>query len=242
MKRTTYLSLYAVAFLLSFPACQKEKEKGPLFPFPDGIQWGYINNKGRKVIPAQFENALEFSEGLAAVKRNGKWGYINDQGVEVIPAIHAGAGPFLQGLAIVNSGLATKPFGVIDASGRWKIPPSFRVLERSKENDAFFKGQREASEVYAVYDREGMVAEGPLPLKIHLLNPTSPEVAVPVAQVDSASRKIGYVDGMGKWVIKPEWDDAEPFKNGLARVGDWRSNTMAYIDTRGKIIWKGSLP
>jgi hypothetical protein len=41
---------------------------------------GFINDEGRLVIPFIYEDARRFSEGLAAVKIDGKWGYIDKTG------------------------------------------------------------------------------------------------------------------------------------------------------------------
>ncbi len=49
-----------------------------------GDFFGFINKKGKWVIPARYEAAGRFSEGLAAVKVKGKWGYINTSGKLVI--------------------------------------------------------------------------------------------------------------------------------------------------------------
>jgi len=38
--------------------------------------YGFINTAGKEVVPCIFEDARSFSEGLAAVKVDGKWGYI----------------------------------------------------------------------------------------------------------------------------------------------------------------------
>ncbi|MDB9310688.1 WG repeat-containing protein [Aphanizomenon sp. CS-733/32] len=35
-------------------------------------KWGFINNSGQLLIPSKFDDALSFSEGLAAVTINGK--------------------------------------------------------------------------------------------------------------------------------------------------------------------------
>jgi hypothetical protein len=43
-------------------------------------KWGFINTSGNFVIPAQFDDANSFSEGLAAVKVGDKWGYIDKTG------------------------------------------------------------------------------------------------------------------------------------------------------------------
>lgn len=50
-----------------------------------GGKWGYINENLVISVALGYENALDFSEELAAVKKDGKWGYINASGEAVIP-------------------------------------------------------------------------------------------------------------------------------------------------------------
>ncbi len=45
---------------------------------------GFLDKTGKEVITAQFESASSFSQGLAAVKINGKWGYIDKTGKIVL--------------------------------------------------------------------------------------------------------------------------------------------------------------
>lgn len=88
-----------------------------------------------KITP-EFTKALErydqidaFSEGLAAVRRNGKWGYINLKGEEVIPCQFSDAfppGQFSEGLACVvddraeaDKKLWNKRVGFINKKGEW---------------------------------------------------------------------------------------------------------------------------
>ena len=47
---------------------------------------------------------------------------------------------------------------------------------------------------------------------------------------------IGYKDQSGKVVIKAQFDDAEKFSQGIARVYDKVKGAAAYIDTTGKLI------
>jgi len=83
---------------------------------PDDLQ-GYLNLQGTVAIPFEFEQVESFSEGLAAVMRNGKWGYIDRQGRTVIPIRHDRAGWFKNGLAFAKIGDES---GFIDRSGRFK--------------------------------------------------------------------------------------------------------------------------
>lgn len=46
------------------------------------------NNK--RVTDYMYEDACPYSEGLMAVKKDGKWGYVNDKGKEMIPCIYDG--------------------------------------------------------------------------------------------------------------------------------------------------------
>lgn len=47
--------------------------------------YGFIGRSGKEVIPNQFDNAMDFSEGLAVVKKYGKWSFIDKTGNETIP-------------------------------------------------------------------------------------------------------------------------------------------------------------
>lgn len=51
----------------------------------EGAKYGYIGRSLKLEIALIYENAMDFSEGMAAVKKDGKWGYINESGVTVIP-------------------------------------------------------------------------------------------------------------------------------------------------------------
>ncbi len=62
-------------------------EPGVVFSFSEGravIQlggkYGYIDRTGATVIPADYDEALEFLDGLAAVRQGDKWGAIDPMG------------------------------------------------------------------------------------------------------------------------------------------------------------------
>ena len=62
---------------------------------------GFLNKQGEAVIDPQFDEALDFSEGLAAVKIDDKWGYIDKTGKVVIEPIYSSVRDFHNGLALV---------------------------------------------------------------------------------------------------------------------------------------------
>ena len=59
-----------------------------------GDKWGFIDTKGQYVINPQFDNAGEFSEGLAPVEIGGKYGFIDTKGQYVINPQFDNAGEF----------------------------------------------------------------------------------------------------------------------------------------------------
>lgn len=60
-----------------------------LYPVASSLKgdakYGFISHILRLEIALMYEKAMDYSEGLAAVKKGGKWGYINEEGVTVIP-------------------------------------------------------------------------------------------------------------------------------------------------------------
>ena len=56
-----------------------------IFGVKKGGKWGYIDGYGKVIIPLEYEEVRNFSEGLAAVRKDGKWGYINPKNEIVIP-------------------------------------------------------------------------------------------------------------------------------------------------------------
>ena len=91
-------------------ALTKEYE---LFEDSSTRKYGFKHN-GTIVIPARYEDAWSFREGLAVVKTNGKYGFIDKSGTLVIPARYYDAGAFSEGLAWVKTG---GKYGYIDKSG-----------------------------------------------------------------------------------------------------------------------------
>jgi len=57
--------------------CQSE-----LIPYRKGDKWGFCDRNKKIVIPIKYDLVWPFSEGLAAVKLNGKLGYIDKEGKE----------------------------------------------------------------------------------------------------------------------------------------------------------------
>src|SRR5690349_20615325 len=62
---------------------------------------GFIDRNGSVAIQPQFQSAHEFSEGLCAVRADGRYGFIDTKGNICISAIYDYATEFKEGLALV---------------------------------------------------------------------------------------------------------------------------------------------
>ena len=54
--------------------------------------------------------------------------------------------------------------------------------------------------------------------------------------IDADTGKTGYINDRGLWVISPQYDDASPFRDGLALVE--KDGKLMYIDHSGAVVWK----
>lgn len=126
------------AFLLAAPAAELHaaSEDSDLRPRCGGPfqLCGYIEKSGEaEHIPKRFEVAQPFSEGLAAVRANGRYGYIDPTGKIVVAPRFQAAGRFTGGYAEVRLDGAS---GIIDRSGRLIVPARFERIIPFK-NDTF---------------------------------------------------------------------------------------------------------
>lgn len=137
----------------------------------------YVDRQTRReVIPARFEQAMPFSEGLAPVSIGGRYGYIDGRGDTVIAPRFDLAGHFYQGLAEV---LVGNKAGVINRKGEFVVEPKFK------------RAIPFTSQTIIAADGEWMPKFG---------NP--PQMMPPSSDVDAGSFGIYHVGGY--WVRNPD--------------------------------------
>jgi hypothetical protein len=71
-------------------------------------------------------------------------------------------------------------------------------------------------------------------------DPFSEGLADAALQMRPGQRIYGYIDHTGNFVIKPQFQTATPFVNGLAQVA--LNGEMGYIDKSGAFVWKVKMP
>jgi hypothetical protein len=206
-----------------------------------GDKFGFIDKSGRFVIDAIFDCASKFSEGLAWVTVDDKTGYIDKEGEYVIAPQpgHIYSGPFREGLALVCVGSQS---GYIDEQG-----DSVIVSDRSRLKEILGEGRR----TFFIPAKWGyMNKKGEIVIEPQFGHARYFHEGLAVCQGIPEDRPgkfcgLGYIDKNGVFVIEPVYREAEPFHDGLARVEKVDSlgettEYYAYIDKRGKIIWKST--
>src|SRR5262249_3223590 len=83
----------------------------------------FINKSGAVITSERYDDAMDFSEGLAPVRVGSNWGYIDKKGGMAIKPEFDDAFPFYDELALVRrSGL----YGYIDHTGAILIAPQYK--------------------------------------------------------------------------------------------------------------------
>ncbi len=81
----------------------------------DILKWGAVSIDGSVCVPFQYEEMMSFSEGLAAVKADGRWGFVNTEGILTIPCIFDEVTPFSSGIALAKE---KKDYYILDKNGK----------------------------------------------------------------------------------------------------------------------------
>src|SRR5436190_912542 len=233
-----------------------------LFQIRVNQQVGYIDATGRTIITPRFEDAGDFTEGLAPALVEGKWGYIDATGTFVIAPRFTWASDFSQGLAAVS---VEGKWGYIDHTGalviaaKWITGPHPKfadgralvqigdkwgyiartgrlVIQPLSRIAVDFSEQLTLVEVdhrWGFIDTTGAIAIAP---QFYLAMPFSEGLAA----VQVSPGMWGYIDRSGRIVMEPRRRIfASPFAGGLARVVE--QDGSRYIDRTGNIVWAESL-
>lgn len=96
VKLLSITTLYLFSFFLSFAQTYNLK------PYQENKKWGYIDQNDSIVIPAKYNHATAFNEGLAAVRIDELFGYINTKGKTIIDFKYRSADNFKNGQARIS--------------------------------------------------------------------------------------------------------------------------------------------
>ena len=236
--------------------------------FLKGGKIGFIDKNGKILIDG-FEDARDFSEGIAAIKSD-MWTYLKKNGDLLKGKEFYNAFSFNEGVAIVVSDRV----GVIEKNGNYVLSPEYSGMSKkfseglcyaaaarnpNDTNSGFidFKGDIIIPKLFnaytSFYKGNALVAVGhvPRPLFWSLIDNTGKVLiervditmaedfyeGIAVVDKDVGKKtKEGYMDYTGKMLVEPQFDQAQPFTQGVG-IGYNNDEQVAFVDREGKITW-----
>ena len=223
--------------------------------------YGFINTQGKMIIPKEFLDAMDYSEGLAWIMNREVRGYVDTLGRMVIPWDTTGFGsPFSEGLASMSN--LDDKFGFIDKKGQVVIPFQFDEVTRFVDGLARvnilgkwgFINPQGKLEIKADYHFSFDFVEGfcfvgiPHPDETNyrpfwgIINRGGGKVVdFQYDDVRDFNAGLGAVQKDGKWtvidyfgkkVINKEFDNIEPYRDGLAWAVE--GDKSGFIDPTGE--------
>lgn len=159
-----------------------------------------------------FEFVDSFADGLAIFKQNGQYGFIDEQGEIVIPPKYAGVWRFSEGLAPADSD-GDGYYGYIDTLGNPVIEEEYYDYSSFSEGRAVVI----IDGFPVVINRNGDVIYDGLECGVVEIGGFSNGLSTIKLQ-DTYNTYMGYIDRNGKQIIPCDFDSADSFINGIARV------------------------
>lgn len=209
-----------------------------VYPQKYGIIKGYIDPKGNMVIPSKFEYVGDFCNGLAEVQiKNAegqkKHGIIDKMGDYIIQPYYDNAyvvDYMYEGLTLV---LLDDKKVYIDRNGKLILDPQGTPVKIE------YRDQGDSLLPIAKENKYGYALNGSVVIEPKFDEVTgfmiSKHYPCPYAKV-RINNKYGFIDKTGRYLIEPEFDELEWFREGLASVkmdGKW-----GFIDMLGTVVIK----
>ena len=192
-------------------------------------RYGYVNRMGKFVLEPQYEEALPFSDFLAAVKKDGKWGFINGEGKFVIEPRFENAFLFSDGAAAVEE---NGKWGFINRSGKYLVQPKYESAGIFRQGLAAVRWEGK----WGFISKDGEMVVPPKFDQVYFFSEDRSG-----AQVNGL---WGYIDRTGTFTVPPKYAEALPFSQGLAAVNvggqrednEFTGGVWNFVDPQGKVI------
>ena len=222
-------SLIIIAALLVSLSTLAQEVVAP-FSETGSDKWGYMNQKGEVVLPANYDEVLEFStEGLSLVRKGKSWSIIDKKGTAIstvndftpVSIFGFGKRGYQNGYLVVGS---NKLLGVLDVKG--KVVHDFKYNYISDFHDGYAAAKIGKSFYILYKDGKSTGVDDILDLK---------EFKEGFAPFRGKNKLFGFMDPTGKVVIEATFKSIGYFSNGLA----WAKTTedkIGFIDKYGKWI------
>lgn len=183
--------------------------------------WGFVDTEGNLVIDADYDDVGPFSEGMAAVNKDGKWGFINKEGEIIIQPVYKSAWAFHEGFARVlpfdGPDLFINKEGQPLKAENWAAADDFSDgMARVKVGNVFgYIGTNGKMLVQPIYTRGWNFSHG--------------------LCVVEYNEKMGVINRMGNYVISPAYEQVKITGDGKMILARSAQGSKAF-DPAGKEI------
>ncbi|WP_052421799.1 WG repeat-containing protein [Paenibacillus sp. FSL P4-0081] len=220
---------------------QEQLEQQYWFNFMDKGKTVFVNNQGQEQLRTSNTPVYDFGyEELLPVKTSAYTaGFMNRAGELVLDTPHYQVGQFYEGLAWfkdmvkTGSGGFSVKMGFMNRAGKIVIPAIYsRVYD-------FSDGLAKVAGGKTLYiDHSGKIV---IPGVSGLQNSESFSNGLALVTVRTTSGgksviRTGFIDTKGNWAIKPIYDSASSFSEGVATAA--LNGKSGLLDTKGKLILK----
>lgn len=213
------------------PPAASDADNSGLYPISLNGKVGFMDRAGKTVIPPQFDEARDFSEGRAAVRLGAKYGFIVTTGAMTITPQWDDVRDFRQRRAAVkiccgpwSNQSAGDRYGIIDENGKYIGVPNFLWMGSQYSDNLLPVKTPEGK--FAFVDWTGKVAiSGSFDAVSDFVDGLAPALA---------GGQWGFVGTSGQWEINPQFELAMPFSEGLAGVQV--GGRVGYIDRKGAFV------
>lgn len=214
----------------------------------NGNYCGFVDETFKVIIPPDYRDVRMFSEGLAAVEKDGKYGFINTKNEIIISFKYDVASRyhyfgdetyrFDGGIALVNIGYedydVTGKWGVIDQAGKEIIPVEYDAIRINNFPEGLIgvnKGytNKAGSGKWGIFDKTGKEI---VPL---IYDDISSSGFCGDLLAVSKGGKWGFIDQTGKEVVPLIYDRVSDFNEGIACA--YKGVYGGYIDKTGKEVF-----
>ncbi len=179
----------------------------------------FINRKGTPINGTTYTNALDFSQGLAAVEIAGKWGFIDTTGKLVISNQFDAVSSFQNGAAMVKSG---EKYYQVNRTGGLVDVKHYEGAGNPANGSFIVKMDGK----WGLIDSKGRTT---IAFKYVNIVPLAEGMTWAVKE-----KKWGLVNSSGQELTPFIYDGAGIFKNGYAKVE--KDGKLGLIDKAGKIV------
>ncbi len=225
--------------------------------------YGFINDKGKQIIPNIYIDAIPFSEGLAYVMNKEQRGYVNKKGELEIVLENLVGYSFSSGVAAVSD--RNSLVGYINKNG--ELITAIEYDEPTECSEGLLRVYKDGYFGYLKCDgtpyielkyqnaldfSEGMAWVGILHHQYMTLwalinKEDSMLTDYKFKQVHNFSDGLaavregdlwGFIDKNGKYVIEPQFSSVDSFINGLAWAAKQNEDLYGFINKQGEFVIK----